>query len=259
MARTRQTEKNNVIYRFVPKDLERLYLIDLLIIRPTEIFLASALHMQAAVEDLRFKLFPTVNQPFIASTLSKGLKRDTKAHLGSPIGIGKYRDIQSNFMDHHPDPNPGHMGNDIGSLQQGHTASLDTRWYKRSPDLPQGVGKGAMMRYQRASRWWQHITGNLIPGNLHRRPSHAVSQAFTNLKRQWKRDCRPTARQSMSRRTRTLSLGRFPSFWRALGPKSGPASVMESPRRLLLRENSIAKNPTSFQPNEPDTPHTRPF
>lgn len=152
-----------MIYRFVPKDLERLYLIDLLIIRPTEIFLASALHKHAAVEELRFKLFPTVYQPFTSSTLSSGLKRDTKAHLGSSIGIGKYRDIQSNFLDHHPDPNPGRKGNAVASYQQGHTPNVDAQWYRRNPDLPQGVGQSPMLAYQRASHWWQHITGNSIP------------------------------------------------------------------------------------------------
>lgn len=152
-----------MIYRFVPKDLERLYLIEWLLIRPTEIYLAAALRLDSAVEELRFKLFPGVYQPFTSSTLSKGLKRDTGVYIGSGIGISKYRDIQSNFMEYHPDPNPPKMGNDTANLQQGRTSAIASQWYNRTPSLPHGFNAGKLKRFQRSSRWWQHITGVWFP------------------------------------------------------------------------------------------------
>ena len=159
MLRILQTEKNDVIYRFVPKDLERLYLIEWFIIRPTEIYLATALHLDSAVEELRFKLFPGVYQPFTSSTLSKGLKRDTKTYLGSAIGIRQYRDIQSNFSSHHVDPNPEQARGNTADRQQGHTSNTATMWYQRTPALPHGFCVAKMKSFQRNSRWWHHITG----------------------------------------------------------------------------------------------------
>ena len=153
-----QSEKKDVIYRFIPKDLERLYLIEWLIIRPTEIFLAAALGLDGAVEELRFKLFPGVHQPFTSSTLSQGLKRDAKTYVGSAIGISKYRDIQSNFMEYHPNP-LSLAKNDTADRQQGHSSKTASQWYNRSQGIPHGSSVANITEFRNNSHWWQHISG----------------------------------------------------------------------------------------------------
>ena len=69
-----------MIHQVVPKDLERLYLIEWFIIWPTEIFLTVALHLDSTIEEPQFKLFPSVYHPFTLGTLSKGLKHNTKTY-----------------------------------------------------------------------------------------------------------------------------------------------------------------------------------
>lgn len=110
------------------------------------------------MEELQFKLFPGVHHQFTSSTLSKALKRDTQAHIGSTIGIRSYRDIQSNFMEYHPDPHPV-MINNTADLQQGHSSDIASQWYNRSEGMPHGTSVAKLKRFQRNSWWWQHISG----------------------------------------------------------------------------------------------------
>jgi hypothetical protein len=98
MLKIKKTEKWKVIFRFIPKVLERLFLVKWLIMCPTKMFLTSYLQMRAAVEELRFKLFPsTDDRPSTSSTLSKGLKRNTRLYLGHGFGIEEHRDSQTTF------------------------------------------------------------------------------------------------------------------------------------------------------------------
>lgn len=158
-----QTEKQKVIFRFVPKALERLFLIDWLIIRPTEIFLASCLQMDNAVEELRFKLFPSIaGQPFTSSTLSKALKRDSRLHLGHSFGIKEYRDLQTNFIRNHPDPRPPPLSSaqeNMADSQRGHSSHTAATWYAREEGLPQGFTPSKLIGYERTSNWWNFLTG----------------------------------------------------------------------------------------------------
>jgi hypothetical protein len=161
MLKIKQTEKQKVIFRFVPKSLERLFLIEWLIIRPTEIFLASYLKMHEAVEELRFKLFPsTTDQPFTSGTLSKGLKRDTHLYLGHGFGIKEYRDFQVNFSRHHPDPRPRPSNQaEVADAQRGHSSNTAVTWYGLDETLPQGVAPWKITGFEQASNWWNYITG----------------------------------------------------------------------------------------------------
>lgn len=156
-----------MIFRFVPKTLQRLFFIDWLITRPTEIFLASYLQMHDTVEELRFKLFPsTTDQPFTSSTLSKGLKRDSHLYLGHAFGIKEYRDLQTAFSRHHPDPRPPPQSlvqEHLADAQRGHTSHTANTWYAREKGLPQGVSPSTITSYERASNWWHYITG-MVPG-----------------------------------------------------------------------------------------------
>ena len=155
-----------MIHQFVPKDLKRLYLIEWFIIWPTEIFLVAALHLDSAMEELQFKLFPSVYHLFTSGTLSKGLKHNTKMYIGSSIGVSKYCDIQSNFMEHHQDPKPVGKGNDTANRQQGHTPGNANSWYNRTLAIPHGFTVTGLRCFQRNSRWWQHLTGKSFPGQL---------------------------------------------------------------------------------------------
>ena len=163
MLTPKQTEKQKVIFRFVPKALERLFLFEWLVIRPTEIFLASHIGMHDAVEELRFKLFPsTTDQPFTSSTLSKALKRDTRKYLGHSFGIKEYRDFQTTFTRYHPDPHPpppSATKDSVADSQRGHATATALTHYGTEEGLPQGIPPSKILGYEMASNWWNHITG----------------------------------------------------------------------------------------------------
>ena len=207
------------------------YLIEWFLIRPTEIFLAAALGLDSAVEELRFKLFPSVHQPFTSSTLSDGLKRDTKRYVGSPIGITKYRDIQSNFSTHHPDPLPPSKGRNTADLQQGHTASMANQWYNRTQEVPHGFTPAILKDFQRASRWWQHITGKSFIGVSLVPASHAVSQGLmSSTSPSCPQRHRLLPRWPVSCPTRAPSTERYCRSWRTSRTPFGRPSPTQSPR-----------------------------
>lgn len=155
-----------MIFRFVPKSLERLFLIEWLIIRPTEIFLASHLQIPDTVDELRFKLFPsTSDHPFTPSTLSKGLKRDSHLYLGHGFGIKEYRDFQTAFSRHHFDPRPpprSHTQENLTDSQRGHSSHTANTWYALEKSLPQGISPSTITGYERTSNWWHYITGTVF-------------------------------------------------------------------------------------------------
>lgn len=122
--------------------------------------------MNDAVEELRFKLFPsTMDQPFTSSTLSKGLKRDSRLYLGHSFGIKEYRDIQTTFSRHHPDPRtPPASSNreNLADSQRGHSTHTAVTWYGLEEGLPQGISASKIMGYERVSNWWNHLTGKAV-------------------------------------------------------------------------------------------------
>ena len=61
-----------MIHQFVPKDLERLYLIEWFIIWPTEIFLTMTLHLDSAIEEPQFKLIPQCLSPIYTGNSLQG-------------------------------------------------------------------------------------------------------------------------------------------------------------------------------------------
>lgn len=162
----KQTEKQKVIFRFVPKALERLFLFEWLIIRPTEIFLASHMGMHDAVEELRFKLFPsTTNQPFTSSTLSKGLKRDTRIYLGHSFGIKEFRDFQTTFTRYLTDPRPPPPStgmSNVADSQRGHGSIIALTRYGTEESLPQGISPSTILGFEMGLNWWNYITGTIF-------------------------------------------------------------------------------------------------
>ena len=120
--------------------------------------------MEAAVEELRFKLYPGIHRPFESETLAKNLKRDTELHLGQQVGISDYRDIQTIAVRYHNDPEE-YTGMGVGAtadMQRGHSSETAQAAYGTSSEFPQGVGIDKIKRYNRASRWWQDLTGMLL-------------------------------------------------------------------------------------------------
>ena len=207
------------------------YLIEWFLIRPTEIFLAAALGFDSAVEELRFKLFPSVHQPFTSSTLSDCLKRDTKRYVRSAIGITKYCDIQSNFSTHHPGPLPPSKGRNTTDLQQGHTASMVNQWYNRTQEVPHGFTLAILKDFQRASRWWQHITGESFIGVSLATASRAVSQGSMSLMSPFcPQRHRLLPRWPASCPTRAPSTEMYCKSWRTSRTPSGRLSLTQSPR-----------------------------
>ena len=136
-----------------------------------EIILAGALGLDSAVEELRFKLFPGVYHPFTSELFSKCLKRDSYLHIGQGIGIADFRDLQSNIVDEHRDPEAVEISasDSMSDLQQGHSSAIADDFYRLRPDRPHGVGRDRIKGYRRASSWWQHLTGiwNSIPVEEH--------------------------------------------------------------------------------------------
>lgn len=130
-----------------------------------EIVLAGALGLDSAVEELRFRLFPGVYQPFTSEFFSKCLKRDSYLHIGQGIGISDFRDLQSNIVDEHRDPEAVdvNFSENMSDVQQGHSTAMADEYYKLRPDRPHGVGRDKLKGYLRASSWWQHITGTRHP------------------------------------------------------------------------------------------------
>jgi hypothetical protein len=159
-----QTEKYSKIYRFIPKSLYRSCIIDWFVIRPVEIVFATALGMNSAVEELRFRLFPGVYHPFTPEAFSKGLKNDADKHIGQSIGISEFRDLQSNIVDQHRDPEAVKVkiSEDASDLQQGHSALTADTYYLLRSDRPSDSARGTIEAYRRASGWWQHITSKKI-------------------------------------------------------------------------------------------------
>lgn len=113
------------------------------------------------MEELRFRLFPEVYDPFASDVLSKCLKRDTRLHLGHGIGLADYRDIQSALIHEFEDPEalPINPQDEAADLQQGHGSTIAKDYYGLRPDKPRGISKGTIKAFRRSSRWWQHITG----------------------------------------------------------------------------------------------------
>lgn len=134
-------------------------------IRPVEIILANALGMELAVEELRFRLFPGVYHPFTSDVLSKGLKNDASQHIGQAIGLSVFRDLQSNIVDQHKDPEAVEVkvSENAADLQQGHSSLTAETYYLVRPDRPSDSVRGAISAYRRASSWWQHLTGIVFP------------------------------------------------------------------------------------------------
>lgn len=123
--------------------------------------LAAALGLESAVEELRFRLFPGVYQPFTSDVFSKCLKRDSLLHLGQAIGLADYRDLQSNIVDEHKDPEQLEIksSNTISDLQQGHTSNTAQEFYLLTEGQPHGVPRTTIKAYRRISIWWQDLTG----------------------------------------------------------------------------------------------------
>lgn len=126
-----------------------------------EVVIAAALGMEPAVEELAYRLCPEVHQAFNSDTFSKCLKRDSHKHIGQTIGISDLRDLQSNIVSKHRDPEALVIKNsdDTCDLQQGHTTMVANASYNLTPDRLQGVREDTIKAYRRASHWWQHITG----------------------------------------------------------------------------------------------------
>ena len=122
---------------------------------------AAALGLDSAVEELEFRLFPEIYNPFTLDTFSKCLKRDSLKHIGHAIGLSDLRDFQASIVNKHADPDavPIDKSNKACDLQQGHTSETARVSYTRPPDLPRESTENAVQSYRRASRWWQHITG----------------------------------------------------------------------------------------------------
>lgn len=126
-----------------------------------EIVLAGALGLDSAVEELKFRLHPGVYHPFTSEVFSKCLKRDSYLHIGQGIGIADFRDLQSNIVDEHKDPEAVFTKSvdNLSDLQQGHSTAMANDYYNLRPDQPHGVSREKIGGYLRASRWWHHITG----------------------------------------------------------------------------------------------------
>lgn len=126
-----------------------------------EIILAGALELEPAVEALRFRLFPGVSHPFTSDALSKCLKRDSQLHIGQGINLSDFRDLQSNIVDEHKDPEAVgiNVRENASILQQGHTTAIAETYYNLRPDNPHGVGRDRIKAFLRASGWWQNLTG----------------------------------------------------------------------------------------------------
>lgn len=123
--------------------------------------LASALGLESAVEELRFRLFPGVYTRFTSDIFSNCLKRDSSLHIGQKIGIADYRDLQGNIVDEHRDPEAVvvRMSDTISDLQQGHTSGTAQANYLLVDGQPRGVTRDGIKAFRRASMWWQHLTG----------------------------------------------------------------------------------------------------
>ena len=88
-------------------------------------------------------------------------------HLGHKIGLADYRDIQSAFISHHKDPEE-HLvpiADNIADLQQGHSSNTALEHYGRVSGKPRGVHPDVVKGFNRTSRWWQHLTGELTSGS----------------------------------------------------------------------------------------------
>ena len=133
-----------------------------------ELILAAALGLNSAVEELRFRLFPEIYNPFTSDTFSKCLKRDSLKHIGQAIGLSDLRDLQASIVNKHIDPGaiPIDNSNKACDLQQGHTSDTARTNYARMPDVLHDVHENTIRSYRRASRWWQHITGTLNPVSI---------------------------------------------------------------------------------------------
>lgn len=132
--------------------------------------LAGLLGLEGAVDELRFLLFPGVYEPFISEVFSKHLKRDSYLHIGQEIGISDFRDLQSNIVDEHRDPEAVEFTTmeNVSAIQQGHSSAMASEYYNLRPDRPHGVGREMIKGYLRASQWWQHITGMKLNSRWHR-------------------------------------------------------------------------------------------
>ena len=122
---------------------------------------AEVLGLKSAVEELRFRLYPSVYHSFDSEELSRSLKRDSTLHLGQSIGIADYRDLQSAFINKHRDPGrlPIFTPDSAEDLQQGHSSSTAREYYALTPEDPHGTSNDTIKAYRRSSSWWQHITG----------------------------------------------------------------------------------------------------
>lgn len=141
-------------------------MIDWFIIRPTEIILAGAVGLKAStIEALRLQLYPELYRPFNSDELSRSLKRDSELHIGQRFGLKEYRDLQSGFSSRHRDPNeiPAPKQDCVADLQQGHSTTTARTHYAISNDKLQGIHEDTIKSFDRASVWWQHITGKQFP------------------------------------------------------------------------------------------------
>lgn len=118
------------------------------------------------IEELRFRLSGLCH-PFTSEAFSKCLKRDSYLHIGQGIGIADFRDLQSNIVDEHKDPEAVEVKftDNMSDLQQGHSTTIAGVFYNLRSDQPHGVGRDKVKGFLRASRWWQHLTGMVLVPN----------------------------------------------------------------------------------------------
>jgi len=151
--------------RYPPKSLVKPLAFYLCVIRPTEVYIASILGLESAVEELRYRLFPGVFHPFTSEQYSRSMKRDTELHLGQRVGLADYRDIQVAFSRAHKDPEgiPFPATDVVEDLQRGHGSKTSLNNYARRADELRGTRTEAVQSYRRCSMWWHHITGKPTP------------------------------------------------------------------------------------------------
>jgi hypothetical protein len=186
------TLKDKVIPRVPPPHIMKMFLYQLIVIRPAmEMFAAITCDAQTVIR-YRYLLFPGHQQPKTAETFSQTLAEITQHGLGTALPVSHWRQCAAGLSRLNGNILKMKGGTDYNALQLGHNRSTHDRWYGITDDMLAAASHERIIGCISTSGGWhimfglgddvskaiEHLSDVQFPSAL---PSTAINSAPSNL------------------------------------------------------------------------------